>query len=680
MNIFSQVFGDSKKHLLQRYKGFESRPQQAAMVGHMMDVFKNKKHGLVEAGTGVGKSLAYLLPIIHWSGKTGKKVVISTFTKALQEQLVRKDLPRLKDVLGIDFKYALCVGSQNFLCKRRLQKNGAPTLFANEKERQQLKRITEWAHTTETGMSSDLFFAPNNSLWSQIRRESELCMRRKSPYFNECFYYKKRKEMFKAQIFITNHHLFFANIASGGKVLPPFDAVVFDEAHTLEDVVTKYLGSEVNNYQIRFHLDSYGHPKTGRGFWRRIKGLSKDNIQTGIVLAEEIRNASEVFFHDVMSYCGQESAKVRIRDKGLFSNHLQAPVHRLTLFLEDILKTVETKENELELCAFIKKLHEIVDTLNGIIDMKMPDYVYWIEKSGTSRGTRCSLHSAPLDISREFRQKVLDRIRPAVFVSATLSVNNSFDFYKRCFGIKEGASELIAGSPFDYKNNVLLYLPEGMPDPGKEPEEYSVVAFKEVKRMVTLMRGRMFVLFTNSALMRKVSIELKTSFPDLHVLMQGEMSTPQLISKFKKNPRSVLLGTNTFWQGVDIPGRALECVVIWKLPFSVPDDPAPQAKMEKLTKEGKNAFVHYQLPKAIVMTRQGFGRLIRTQTDKGIVAILDPRIKTKSYGERFFHSLPECKKGHTLDDVKEFLKQLKGDCVHEKEAKSNREKNKEKSR
>ncbi|MBI5023568.1 MAG: ATP-dependent DNA helicase [Candidatus Omnitrophica bacterium] len=656
MNIFSRVFGPSKNVQLSHLKGFESRPQQIAMAEQIRQSFENNRHAVIEAGTGVGKTLAYLLPAIEWSQRTGKKIAVSTFTKALQEQLMQKELPRLKKLLNIDFQYALCLGSQNFLCKRRFHKNSLPELFTSSKDNEELRKISQWINSTPTGLVSVLPFEPSPGIWGQFNRDSDLCMRRKSPYFEECFYYKQRKEIEQADILVTNHHIFFAHIASGGKVLPDFDAVIFDEAHTLENVATEYLGYKISNDLLKFHLDSLHNPSNEGGLLRRI-GLSRHDIKTGKKLADKTREAAHVFFSEILDKLGIESQKTRIRQKGLVRNTLQGPLNDMIAFFLDILKNVQSKEDEKEWLAMIKKFQEMANQIEIILNIQESNCVYWVEIEKRSRAPRCSLNKAPLEIATVFKHKVLERFEPAIFVSATLAANGRFDLLKSCLGLDDQVRELLLDSPFDYAKNVLLYLPQSMPDPGgrQESTEYYAKAFDETKRLVTLMQGRMFILFTRVELMVRVGLALTRAFPHLSIMKQGDLPPHSLIEKFRKNEHAVLLGTSTFWQGVDVPGRALECVVIWKLPFAVPDDPITEAKMERWEALGKNAFTHYLLPRAVIMTRQGFGRLIRRQTDKGIVVILDPRIRTKGYGKDFLNSLPACRQTSEFDDVEKFF-------------------------
>jgi len=640
---------------LTKLKGFEARPQQTAMKEHIQRCFDKNLHAMVEAGTGVGKSLAYLLPAIEWSQKNGKKVIVSTFTKALQEQLMHKELPRLRKLSSMNFQYALCLGSNNFLCKRRFHKNNLPELYRSSKDQEESKKIAQWVDTTPTGLVTDLPFEPNFKIWEQFNRDSDLCMRRKSPYFEECFYYKQQKEIQRADILVTNHHLFFAHVASGGKVLPNVDAVIFDEAHTLEDVATEYFGVKISNDSLKFHLDSVHSASHEGGLLRRLK-FSLHDIKAGKKIVDKAREASNAFFSKIMDKLGTQSQKTRVRQKGLVDNILKGPLKDLIDFSKELLLSVQTKEDERELMAMINKLQKISDHLEIFLNIQEADCVYWVEIEARSRGARCSLNKAPLQIADMFRSQILERYHPVIVVSATLTANGSFDSMKSSLGFDDQASTLMLDSPFDYAKNVLLYLPQSMPDPGgvQESKEFDAKALEETKRLIDLIQGGIFVLFTNIELMRRVAQVLKQAFPHLSIMEQGDMPPHTLIEEFRNNGHAVLLGTNTFWQGVDIPGPALRCVIIWKLPFAVPDDPITEAKRERLEALGKNAFIHYLLPRAIIMTRQGFGRLVRRQTDKGIVAILDPRTRTKGYGKDFLNSLPSCAITLKFDDVQRF--------------------------
>ncbi|MCK4809459.1 MAG: ATP-dependent DNA helicase [Candidatus Omnitrophica bacterium] len=655
MNIFSLVFGKDKEDLIRKIRGFESRPQQIHIVKAVQHALSTKRHLIVEAGTGVGKSLAYLLPFIKWVVTNNTKVVISTYTKTLQEQLVKKDLPNLKKLLGLDFKFVLCLGSRNYLCLRRLNQDNNYDLFESKQEREEIERIHEWRKTTRTGLRLDMEFAVKESVWNKVDRESDLCLGKKCIFRKECFYSKARTEQYKAHILITNHHLFFSHLASEGNILPSFGAVVFDEAHTLEDVATSYLGIEMSNFQIKYFFDSLFNPQSKRGFLRRIDGVPRRAIEEARKKVEESRNAARTFFSELALKFGEESKTTRIREKQLVVNYLKEPLSRLISMLKDILEYAKDDGDKIEIDFFISRAYEINSILDTILYMREERYVYWIEILNRQRAVKYTLYAAPIDISLEFRKRVLDRIKPVILTSATLSTKGNFEFIKTNLGMEEDTDELLLDSPFNYEGNALLYLAGNLPDPSLEFELYQEKAIGEIKNIVSFMKGRTFVLFTSFRMMDRAYKELKEHLRDLRILRQGDAPRYKLIEMFKHNKGTVLLGTNTFWQGIDVPGRALECVIISKLPFSVPDEPIVEAKMEELTFQNKNPFIYYQMPRAIIMFKQGFGRLIRTQKDKGMVVILDPRIKTKTYGRDFLKVLPRCRRVYDLDSAAEFL-------------------------
>ncbi len=655
MNIFSAVFGEHKEHLSGEFEGFESRPQQVRMARAVQDALFNGRHLMVEAGTGVGKSLAYLVPLAEWVTGGDKRVVVSTYTKTLQQQLVSKDLPFLRDILGTDLRFALCLGSRNYLCRRRLERSGGPRLFPAEEEGDDVSRIREWAEGTATGLRSELDFAPSESGWGRVCRESDLCLGKKCPFRKECFYFSARAEEHKAQILVTNHHLFFANLASGGRVLPRFDSVVFDEAHTLEDVATGYLGLEVSNFQMKFFLDALFNPKSGRGFLVGLSGASAMKVEDAKAAAGEVRGVAESFFSEVSSKVAKEGRVTRIRERVPVPNTLDEPLERLERALKSILMNAPTEEDELELKSFISRAGEFRSCLDDILNMRMDDYVYWLENAKRTRGTKRSLFASPVDISFEFRKKVLTEIDTVIMTSATLSAGGSFEFVKKRLGAGDDVDEIIVDSPFDYARQALLYLPGGLPDPGLGAEAFQLAALEEVKRILSVMKGRTFVLFTSFRAMNGAYAEIKRHFKGLVVLKQGDAPRYRLLEMFRRGDNAILLGTNTFWQGIDVPGKDLECVIINKLPFAVPDEPVAEAKMELLHSQGKSPFLHYQIPRAAIMLKQGFGRLIRTSRDKGVVAILDPRIKTKGYGKRFLKTLPPCNRVSELAEVERFF-------------------------
>ncbi len=655
MNL-NDIFKDDgllAKHL----PNYEFRAEQIQMASAVQEAIQLNRHLLVEAGTGVGKSLAYLISFIKWSTDFNKKVVISTHTKTLQEQLTKKDLPFLQRILGIDFRFALCVGGQNYLCLRRFNQGYNYDLFETGAELTQMQRISRWLERTETGLYSDLDFEPAESTWSKICREGDLCLGRKCLYRKDCFYRKARIKEDKANILVVNHYLFFANLVSGGRVLPNFEAVVFDEAHTLEDVATEYLGIEITNFKIKNLLDSIFNPQSGRGFLNKIKKLNRTKAENIEKSLNELRIAAQAFFNGLISRFGKESKVQRIRTRVSIFNHLKEPMLSLLSSLTEVLDDAKNQEDRIQIKSYLSRAKGIDLGLETIITQALDGYVYWIEIVARPRRPKYGLYAAPIDISAEFKQKVLDEIKLIVFTSATLSTDGNFEFIKKSLGIQE-ANELLLSSPFDYNNQVLVYIPETLPDPSKEFESYQKEAIAEIKRVLAITKGGTFILFTNYKMLDVANDILKRDLTDFNILRQGDAPRYKLLEKFKTNNRSVLLGTNTFWQGVDVPGRALECVIITKLPFAVPDDPIVEARMELLRAQNRDPFIDYQIPQAIIMLRQGFGRLIRAKSDVGMVAILDSRIKTRFYGRSFLDALPECQHVSRLEDVEIFFQEM----------------------
>ncbi|MFH1678546.1 MAG: helicase C-terminal domain-containing protein [Candidatus Omnitrophota bacterium] len=640
------------KHLV----SYEFRIQQIQMANAVAEAIQSNQHLLVEAGTGVGKSLAYLVPFIQWCTRLNKKVIISTYTKTLQEQLVNKDLPFLRRVLGIDVKFALCMGGQNYLCLRRFQQSQNHDLFETGRELSQIQQIGRWLEATESGLYSDLDFEPGESTWSKICREGDLCLGRKCAHRKGCFYQKARAKLEKADILVVNHHLFFANLVSGGRVLPNVEAVVFDEAHTLENVATEYLGVEVTNFKIKYFLDSIFNPQSGKGFLNRIAKINRDKAKDIRSAQDGVRIAAQRFFSEVVSKLGKESRVQRIRARDFVFNHLKDPLLNLCSLLAEALDEITDPEDRVQVKSYLSRGKGMAAGIEAIINQSLEGYVYWIEILAGPRRPKYSLYAAPVDISREFKQKILDEFNLIIFTSATLSTNGNFDFIKSALGI-EGATELLLASPFDYNSQALVYIPKTLPDPNREFEAYQKAAIEEIKRILGVMEGGAFVLFTSYKMLDMADNILKQELSDFNILRQGDIPRYKLLEKFKAGHHTVLLGTDTFWQGVDVPGRALECVIITKLPFAVPDNPVIEAKMELLRAQNKDPFIHYQIPQAIIMFRQGFGRLIRTKTDIGMVAILDPRIKTRFYGKSFLDALPKCQQVSRLEDVKEFFEQ-----------------------
>jgi ATP-dependent DNA helicase DinG len=655
--------------LSQRLKDYEHRPQQVLMAEAVGKAIEDNAHLIVEAGTGVGKSLAYLIPFILWAIEENKKVVISTFTKALQYQLANKDIPFLKDALAIDFSFALCVGGENYLCLRRLNQAASHGLFELD-ENEDLKKIYEWKDETKTGLKSEMDSEPMPKLWQKVCREGDICFGNKCSYYEKCFYQRAKAIERKANILITNHHLFFAHIASGWNVLPKFDGIVFDEAHQLEDIASGYLGIEVSNYRLKNLIDAISNPFTKKGLLSRLEWLTPQTISEINLLTNKVRRAGDVFF-GILSEKLDGGTK-RIRVENFVPNLLKEPLINLSEGLKPLMKSAKSYEDEKEILSLIDRCITLSSDIDSIISQTLIDHVYW----GEMDGRRIRIAATPIDISHILREQVFENISPIILTSATLSVSPSsclppqvregkrreifkgnFSFLRERLGIDNG-NELALDSPFNYKENVMIYTPNGISDP-KETEEFKRDVIDTIKSILNITHGRTLILFTSYEMLNKAYSNLVKDNNGMTFLKQGEMDSYKLVEEFKERSDTVLLGTYTFWQGMDIPGDALQCVIIVRLPFQVPDDPVTEARLERLKENGKNPFTHYQIPNAILMFKQGFGRLIRTQNDKGIVAILDPRVKTRFYGKRFIDSLPDCIKTDSVEEVKEFFERIR---------------------
>lgn len=632
---------------------FEKRPQQIEMAEVIQKAIEANKNLLVEAPTGIGKSIAYLVPFISWCKENKTKVLISTYTKTLQEQLTKKDIPFLKRCLDIDLKYALCVGSENYLCRRRLEEVWQHSLFDSKEEIKEFDRLSKWAKNTDTGLRMDLDFEPSDEAWAKVCREPDLCFPKFCLYRenSECFYTKAKKIEAKADILVANHFLFFTNLASKDRILPKYDAVVLDEAHNIEEAATKYLGIEISNFSVKFLLDRIFNEKNGKGLLSRIPELNNETLSLLVNQVREVKKSSEQFFNLILDEFGSDKSTKRIRANNSLKNLMFQPLTDLyekliTIPINDAMISEETK-------AFANKCLSLRNTISTFLEQGFPDYVYWIEIIPRKKNIKVELHAVPIDISNILNKELFSKTKPIVLTSATLTVNKSFSFIKERLGIND-CLELLLDSPFDYKKQTLLYIEGNLPDPFYEPFEYKENVISKIEELIKITKGRTFILFTSYELLKKANKILKINFEELQLISQGEMQRWQMIENFKKGEIDILLGTNTFWQGVDVPGKALECVIIPKLPFSVPNEPITEAKMEHLANQGKDPFIYYSLPIAIIRLKQGFGRLIRTKNDRGVVAILDPRIKTRYYGRWFIESLPPCTITQSIDDIQEF--------------------------
>ncbi len=619
---------------------YEHRPQQFEMAEAVEAALEAKTHLIVEAGTGVGKSLAYLVPLIVWARDANQRAVVATYTKALQQQLVGKDLPFLKKVLG-DFRFALCVGGENYLCLRRFDQLRMGDLY-EQAEVRQLNGLFEWSTRTRSGLRSDLEIEPSAGLWSKACRQADLCFGKDCSYHKDCFYQKAKAFEQQAHILVANHHLFFADMATGNNVLPFHKVVVFDEAHQVEEVATDYLGVEVSNASVRYLLDTLLSHRTRKGLLTRLTTQGAE-VQMLRGMVEGLRVIAENFFLNLHPFVKDEPV-LRLRRKDIVPDILSEPLLELRDTLLELV--VETHEEELEVKAFASRAQALAGAVRMNLGQKEEGFVYWAERENQ----RYRLVASPIDVAGSLREDLFGKAETVVLTSATLSTAGNFTYIRDRLGL-DAPTELLLDSPFDFENQMMLYIAPGLDDP--QAGDYANKFSCELSGLLSVTHGRTMVLFTSYGQLKRTAETLRSEMPHLAILCQGEMPAYRLIEQFKTVPNGVLLGTASFWQGIDIPGEALQCVVIAKLPFAVPDDPIIEARMERL----KNPFFEYQVPQATLLFRQGFGRLIRTKTDKGCVAVLDSRITTKNYGRSFLKSIPKCR---ITDEREEFRKFFEG--------------------
>jgi len=629
----------------------EVRESQIRMADAINAAIEREGQLIVEAGTGVGKSLAYLIPFLIWAHEQNKKAVISTYTKTLQHQLVEKDLPFLKKIMPFRFRFALAVGGQNYLCRKRFMQMQSHDLYESKEEVRQMREILNWEKTTETGLRSDLSFEPSGTLWSRISREPDLCSGRKCTCSVECYYQRARKLLQGAHILVLNHHLYFANLSQNEHILPPYDGLVFDEAHTLEDVAVGFLGVDVAESRVKNLIDGLFGPRSRKGFLSRNEARDSEANEDAMKAVDGVRQGYAAFFESVQRfYQEREVSPLRLRKPHFVYNSLKEPLERLSLSLRSLKDMLEDEDERLEAIAFANRAAKLCREIESVVTMEEPEHVYWLELQKSRRFDRTSLRSAPVDVAGYLKSLIFDRVTPLVMTSATLSTEGKFEYIKGRLGI-EGMEELLLPSPFDFRRQAMIYCADDLPDPGKAQDEFQEKAYLRILELLRITGGRALVLFTSFRFLEFTCKHLLQELPDYTVLRQGEKPTYKLIEEFKSSEKAVLLGTNSFWQGVDIPGRALECVIITKLPFAVPDEPVTEARLERIRSENKEPFTCYQLPQAIIWLKQGFGRLIRSSEDRGLVAILDPRVVKRSYGRKFIESLPKCLLTRHVKDI-----------------------------
>ena len=631
-----QFFG--RKGLLSEWHAnYEYRAGQLAMAEAAESALAEKKHLIVEAGTGTGKTLAYLVPAIL----SGKRVVISTGTKNLQEQLFFKDIPFLERHLG-QLRACYMKGRGNYACRQKIYDAEKEPILDGLEEVADFRIIREWEKTTETGDRSEIKTLPEASTaWAKIDARSELCSGQKCPQFERCFITAMHQRAQASDIIIVNHHLFFADLAvkggpmgEAGGIIPDYGAVIFDEAHDIEDVAGQYFGTSVSTYQF----EELTRDVAGLAHRKNFGSQELDRIL--ITLGERAAHFFALF--------GATEGRTGFRSHEAFLMQHEEKYRDILAALEIVALQLELlRAAPEEAIPLVNRAREISRRLTFWMESGNKAYVYWIERRG--RGT--FLQATPIDVSQLLDEKLFDAIDTAILTSATLAVAGEFEFTKQRLGLRN-ARTLVVESHFDYRQQALLYVPQELPDP-RSPA-FTSAAAREVIEILMHSRGRAFVLFTSYQQMRLIYDKVSLEVP-FETLMQGTGPRNALLEEFRATRNCVLFATSSFWQGVDVPGEQLSCVIIDKLPFAVPSDPVVEARIAAIRNEGGDPFSGYQVPQAAIALKQGFGRLIRSRTDRGVLALLDNRITKTRYGQIFFDSLPDYAFTTKRDDVERFF-------------------------
>lgn len=671
-----------------RLSRYEERPQQLAMASAVAESIRQRRHLAVEAGTGVGKSFAYLAPVIlylsqeenrgdfkqepaapapiDWSRPVEelldeaarentisekRRVVVSTHTISLQEQLFHKDIPFLHSILPFEFTSVLIKGRSNYLCRRRLKQaiKRSASLF-DDREHDELVRLAQWCQNTADGSRSDLEKSPLPAVWNEVACERGNCLGRSCPEYQDCFYQRARRRAEHASLLIVNHALLFSDLAirrQGGAILPNYDILIFDEAHTMEQAASEHLGLSISQGAIDYLLSRLYSERTGKGL------LGDEKFAFAQQAVDLCRLKAAELFYDLDDWLFQHSGgNGRVLRPNIVAGELVGALKKLAVRLHEAADLIPEPENRVEYAASRMKTIALAGSLDVWLAQSDPAYVYWLERTTAKRTTKVSMEAAPLEVGPILREHLFSKVPAVIMTSATLATqtvssgeNDGFAFFRSRTGLTD-LETLQLGSPFDYRRQATLVLVDGLPEPSeKEPADTRLFAEK-IKQYIKESDGGVFVLFTSYSLLKKTGDSLlgwlaKEKYPFFS--QADSLPRTKMVEKFRASDRAVLFGTDSFWQGVDVPGSALRNVIITRLPFPVPSQPLTEARLEAITQRGENAFAEYSLPLAILKLKQGFGRLIRTKDDSGMAVILDPRIKTRRYGRLFLQALPDCR-------------------------------------
>ena len=650
-NVLSSEFDErvhaffSENGPLSKAKNFEFRPQQQEMAARVAQALEEERHLVIEAGTGVGKSLAYLAPAILFALERHKKAIVSTHTINLQEQLLYKDIPILKKMLPVEFEAALMKGRQNYLCPRRVERalESAKELFTGP-EKSELQRLAEWASTTRDGSLSDLSVQPDPKVWTQVCSEAHLCTQKTCGQNPRCFYQQARKRLLAADLIVLNHTLLFILLGSPDAqqeresgFLFPNDFIIFDEAHTMEQVASKQIGIGVSQYGLRSTIQRLYNTRSRKGLFTVMRDAD------GVRLAAELVDDVDKFFAAVeLKSDFRKGREFRVRDVDFVPDTITSRLTALQARVAELVKRADDEILKAELQEFGRRIRDARDGIAIFLEQSAPEHVYWVERTGKTERF-LALNAAPVDLAPVLRRMLFRENCCCVMTSATLAVGRAdLAYFRERIGATE-VDPVLLGSPFDFQRQMKMFVVQKMPDP--RDAAYQKELERWIAHFVQKTDGRAFVLFTSYRDMQQVGGAMQKFFleKDMNLLMQGGGAPrSKLLDKFKSTSRAVLFGTDSFWGGVDVPGETLSNVIITRLPFAVPDHPLIEAKLELIEERGGDPFTEYSLPEAVLKLRQGVGRLIRTKSDRGIIVILDNRIVTKPYGRAFMQALPKC--------------------------------------
>ncbi len=698
----------SNGELERALKDFEPRVEQQKMMHNILTAYNEDKIALIEAGTGTGKSFAYLIPAILWAAQNKEKTVISTHTIALQEQLLYKDIPLIAKALNIELKAVLIKGMGNYVCMRKLSEAHEERLFYTESTRDELEKINTWSETTRDGSKSNLNFVPTPATWELVSAESDTCNNSKCHYFQDCHFFNARRKANDAQILISNHHLLFADLTRRAEtenyedaaILPMYKRVILDEAHHIEDIATEYFAKNINRLNLlriihrlaaekqvnaqgkltslKQKIADYFRNKTLSSEVTSILGRlnidltgDKNDLLTHVV---KMFDAFSEFTGAVLPQNETQENESKLRLHPFHQTHpvwqnliipqaeeCKQAINKYTRSIESIEQDIKNLEDEklnevtkgvrFEVLALVRRLKETAITLSDFISSKIsPNKVRWVELQSPKFNANIHLNDADLDIAKACVEFLFSKFNTVILCSATLTTNQQFQFVRKRLGLTEellpktSISENLYDSPFNFSKQAMLVVPTDIPNP--TDSGFLKAAAENIWQTVQASHGNAFILFTSYSMLNACHklLEKRLNENRYTLFKQGDESRQKLLEKFKKKDRSVLFGTDSFWEGVDVAGEALRCVIIVKLPFKVPSEPIIQARSEAIAANGGDAFMEYALPTAIVKFKQGFGRLIRNKTDRGCIVCLDSRILNKGYGKQFLNSLPSCQR------------------------------------